>query len=125
MTGEAALQIDDAELPALERGILAEHLDDRLRIGALLQLVEHEHLILVRAVDRRLAGRHAFAGHDDGLHAHQELIVAIDAGRRRDDDAAGAAIDGDDRPGGRGERWKGEKQSEKKDGRRMRLSARK
>ena len=36
VTGAAALQVEDAELPALERRILAEHLDDAFRIGALL-----------------------------------------------------------------------------------------
>ena len=80
-------------------GSCAEQLDDPLGIGALLQLLEHQHLVLVRAVDAGLAGGHALAGHDHGLHAHQELIVAIDARRRGDDHAAGGAIDGDDRPG--------------------------
>ena len=90
--------------------ICREHLDDLLRVGALLQLLEHEHLVLVRAVDAGLAGRHAFAGHDDGLDAHEELIVAIDAGRRRNDHAAGAAIDGDDRP----RRQRGRRRCEKR-----------
>ena len=107
MSGAAALQIEDAELPALIRRVLAEHLDDPLRIRALLQLLEHQHLVLVRAVDAGLARGHALAGHDHGLHAHQELIVPIDAGRRRDHDAAGGAIDGDDRP--RGKRRSGQK----------------
>ena len=102
MAGAAALQIEDAELPALIRGVLAQHLDDALRIGALLQLLEHQHLVLVRAVDAGLAGGDALAGNDHGLHAHQELIVAIDAGRGRDDDASGGAIDGDHRPRGKG-----------------------
>ena len=74
-----------------------------IRFGSVpfLQLLEHQHLVLVRAVDAGLARGHALAGHDDGLHAHQELIVAIDAGRRRDHDAAGGAVDGDDRPRGK------------------------
>ena len=71
------------------------------RIGALLQLLEHQHLVLVRVVDAGLAGGDALAGDDHRLHALQELIVAIDAGRRRDDDAAGAAVDGDHRPRGK------------------------
>ena len=75
-------------------GSCAEHLDDRARVGAFLQFAEDQHLVRVRAVHRGLARGHALAGHDDGLHAHQELIVAIDAGGRRDHDAAGAAIDG-------------------------------
>ena len=93
-------------------GILAQELDDLLRVGALLQFLKHQHLVLVRLVHRRLARGDALAGHDHGLHALQELVVAIDAGRRRDDDAAGAAVDGDDRPrGGRG-RGKNEQRGE-------------
>ena len=96
-----SLQIDDAELARLKGGIGAQLLDDRLRIGAFLQFAKHEHLILVRVVDAGLACRHAHSGHDDRLHAHQELIVAIDAGRRRDHDATRTAIDGNHRPGRR------------------------
>jgi hypothetical protein len=96
--GAAALQIQDAELPALERGIVAEELDDLFRAGAFLQLAEHQHLVLVRLVDRGLARGDTFAGDDDRLDAFQELVVAIDTGRRRDHDPAGAAVDRDHRP---------------------------
>jgi hypothetical protein len=54
----------------------------------------------VRAVDSGLTRGHALAGHDHRLYAHQELVVAIDAGGRRDDHAPGGAIDGDHRPRG-------------------------
>jgi hypothetical protein len=97
--GTAALQIEDAELPALKRRVLAEHLDDAFRIRAFLQLLEHEHLVLVRAVDAGLARGHALAGYNHGLHAHQELVIAVDTRRRRDDDPSRRPIDRDDRPG--------------------------
>ena len=42
-------------------------------IGALLQLVEHEHLVGVRAVHAGLARGDAFAGHHDRLHAGKKL----------------------------------------------------
>ncbi len=64
--------------------------------------LEDEHLVGVRAVDAGLTGRHALAGHDHRLHAHQELVVAIDAGGRGDDDPAGGAVDGNHGPGGAG-----------------------
>jgi hypothetical protein len=53
----------------------------------------------VRAVDAGLAGGDALSGHDHGLHAHQELIVPIDARRRRDHHPSGGLIHGDHRPG--------------------------
>ena len=108
MPRSATLQIENAELPALERRILAEQLDDRFGIGSLLELGEHQHLVLVRAVDARLARRDTLAGHDDGLDAREELVVAIDARRRRDHNASGAAIDGNHRPRCRRRRRQGE-----------------
>ncbi len=98
MAGAAALQIENAELPTLERRVLAEHVDDAFRIGALLQFLEHQHLVLVRPVNGGLARRHPLTGDDHRLHAHQELIVAIDARGRRDHHAAAGAIDGNDGP---------------------------
>jgi hypothetical protein len=50
-------------------------------------------------VDAGLACSHTLAGHYHRLHAHQELIVAIDARGRRDDHPPGRAIDGNHRPG--------------------------
>jgi len=108
VAGAASLQIDDAELPALIRRILAEQVDDVFRIGALLQRLKHEHLILMCVVDRRLACGDAFAGHDHRLHALQEVVVSIHAGGRRDDDPGRRAIDSDDRPGGGRRRRDGE-----------------
>ena len=101
MAGTAALEIDDAELARLKRGIRAQLLDDRFRVGALLQFAKHQHLILMGVVDGGLARGDTLAGNDHRLHAHQELIVAIDAGGRRNHDTAGAAIDGNHRPGRR------------------------
>ena len=89
MPRAAPLQIEDAELPALERRILAEHLDDRFGIGSLLELGEHQHLVLVRAVNARLARRDPYARHDHGLDAREELVVTIDTRRRRDHDPPG------------------------------------
>ena len=115
MSGCAALQIENPELPALKGRIFREQLDDLLRIGALLQFLKHERLIRVRVVDCGLTRGHAFAGDDDCLHVLQKIIALVDARRRRDDDAAGAAIDGDDGP--RGERGRGERETrEEKDG---------
>ena len=102
--GAPPLQIDDTELACLKRGILAQHLDDAGGMGTLLQLTEHEHLVRVRTVHGGLARGHTLPRYDHGLHAHQELIVAIDAGGRRDDDTARAPVDGDHRPGGPGRR---------------------
>src|SRR5262249_1742596 len=70
----------------------------------LLQLVIDEHLIGVRVVDRRLTSRYPFSWHDHRLDAHQELVVAVDARRRRNDDSSGASIDGHDGPGRPGHR---------------------
>src|SRR5262249_33150561 len=75
---------------------------DLLRIGALLQFLEHQHLILVRLVHGRLARCHTLPWHDNGLHTLAAIIIAVDAGRRGDGYAAGGAIDRNHRP--RGER---------------------
>src|SRR3954449_1779235 len=113
MSGAASLHIEDAELPRLKRRILAQHLDDRFGIGPLLQFLEDEHLVRVRVVAASLTRGDALPGHDDRLHAFQKFIVSIDAGRRRDDDAASTAIDGDHRPGGQRARWHRKKKQQK------------
>ena len=80
-------------------------------IGALLQLREDQHLILMGVVGGRLAGRHALAGHDHrdgGLH---RLVGRVDAGRRGDDHAARRAVDGEHRP--RRERRRGQGQEDR------------
>ena len=100
MPGAPALQIEDAELAPLERGIQAEHLDDLLRVGAFLQFAEHQHLILMRAINAGLARRHAKAGHHHRLHAHQELIVLVHASGGRNDDAPGSQVHRNHGPGG-------------------------
>ena len=99
MTGRAALQIENPELAALKRRIFCEQLDDVFRVCALLQLAEDEHLIRVRIVDRGLARRDPLAGHDHRLHPLQKVVALVDTRRRRDDDAAGRAIDGNHGPG--------------------------
>jgi hypothetical protein len=40
-----------------------------------------KHLILMRAVHRSLVGCNTFTRDDNGLHAHQKLIVAVEARR--------------------------------------------
>jgi hypothetical protein len=52
----------------------------------------------MRVVDAGLARGDAHAGDDDRLHAHQKLIVAIDARGRRDHDSPWAAVGRDHRP---------------------------
>ena len=66
LSGATPLQIEDAELPRLKRRILAEHFDDRLRVGSLLQFLEHEHLVRVRAIHAGLAGELERDGALDG-----------------------------------------------------------
>jgi hypothetical protein len=46
----------------------------------------------VRSVHARLTRGHAFARHDDGLHAFQEFVVVVDARGGRDDDASASAL---------------------------------
>ena len=67
----AALHVEDAELPPLDVGIHVQQLDNFRRVGALLELFEHGHLIAARVVGGRLAGGDADAGHDDRLNVHQ------------------------------------------------------
>ena len=112
--GAPPLQIEDAELTALECRIRAEQRDDRSWIRAFLQFLKHQHLVLMRAVHSRLAGRNALAGHDHGLDAFQEFVVLVDTGCRCDDDTAGARIGCDDRPGGErgGRRGKHQRQDQ-------------
>jgi hypothetical protein len=109
-------EIENPELPRLERGILREHLDDLCGIGPLLELGEHQHLIRVGPVDRCLAGRDSLPRNDDRLHAAQERVIAIYTGRRRDHDPSGREIDGDHRPGGeRGRRQECREAEERRD----------
>ena len=84
-------EVDDAELPR------SETLDPAIRVSMILSgavpfcsSVVDEHLIGVRAVDARLARGDAFARDDNRLYAHQKRVVAVDARRGRDDDAARA-----------------------------------
>jgi hypothetical protein len=97
-------------------GSRAQQADDLLRIGPLLQFLKDEHLILVRAVDRRLTRGHALAWNDDGLNILEKVIISIHARRGCDDDTAGAAVDGDHGPGGkRGGRQREKRQREQQD----------
>ena len=87
MPRHAPLEIKDAELPRLIRGVGAQHLDDDFWIGALLQLAEHEHLVLMCAVHAGLARSHPNARHDHGLHAHEKGVVVVNACGRCNDQA--------------------------------------
>ena len=71
----AALQIDDAILAALKSGILAEQFDDAGGVGASLQFVEDERLVLMGgAVHACLAGGDALTGHNHGLDVLQKIV---------------------------------------------------
>jgi hypothetical protein len=95
MTRAAAGEIENPELTRLERWILRQQLDDARRVGALLQLVEDEHLVCFRVVDAGLACGNTFPGHDHGLHALEEVVTLIHTGCRRDHDATGGHVDRD------------------------------
>ena len=114
MSGAAASEIHDPELPRLKRRIRREHLDDTGGIGTLHEFVVHQHLVRPRAVHRRLTRRHALARHDHGLHTHQKCVVTIDARCRCDDDAAGRHVHSDHRPCGAGARGQQNGQRERK-----------
>jgi hypothetical protein len=73
MSRHAPLQVDDAELAALDLWIGVQHADDLLGIGALLQLLEHEHVIFVRRIDAGLARGDAYAWDDDRLQLFEIL----------------------------------------------------
>ena len=71
--GHAAAHVDDAELAPLDVGVGMQQANDLLGIGALLQLLKNEQMILVRAVHPRLAGGHADPWNHDGLELLQVL----------------------------------------------------
>ena len=94
----------------MERRVLAQLLDDRLGIGTLLEFLKDEHLILVSVVDGGLARGDAIARHDDRLHAHQELVIAVDACGGRNHHAPRAAIHREHRPRRQRRRWQQQQQ---------------
>src|SRR5262245_18793514 len=102
MSCAAPLEVENAELARLKRGIGRQQLDDTRRIGSLLQFGKDQHLVGVGVVDARLTCGNALPWNDDGLDAAEEYVVAIDTGRRGDDDTSGAQVDRDDRPGREG-----------------------
>ncbi len=116
-SGRPSLKIQDAELAALHLRlrfpvlVLAQELDDSRRLGALFQFFIDDLLVLARVVDTRLASGDPHTGNDDRLDIHQiargswRKAGLRDAGRRSDDDLAGAPIDGDDRPGREAKEW--------------------
>ena len=81
VAGHAPLEIDNAKLPRLVRGVGTEQLNNALGVCSLLELFKHQHLVGMRAIDAGLTGGNAESGHDHRLHTHEKAIVVVYAGR--------------------------------------------